>query len=171
MIKKTTIFLALISSFLLFSGCNNDDDSTPEPETETFLCCGTNPFESSNVDNLDQSTLGIITPIEIFTPNGDGFNDRMGIINLRFYENSFVTILDLDDNIVFEFNGDTGPYFDGTNQADNSLLPFGTYRYQIVVENESTYLKNGYVCFIRETEDAGEMSFLGCLDKFDPIVP
>ncbi|WP_299261421.1 gliding motility-associated C-terminal domain-containing protein [uncultured Aquimarina sp.] len=171
MIKKTTILLSLICSILFLSGCNNDDESTSEPETETFLCCGTNPFESSNIDNLDQSTLGIIEPIEIFTPNQDGFNDTFRINNLGNYPNSLVTIFDLDDNVVSEYPG-TQSGFDGINQNDNSLLPFGSYRYKIVVENENTFLMNGYVCFIREGSQADGMSFNDCLEdgSFDPII-
>lgn len=167
MIKRTTILLIVIISGLLFNGCNNDDESTPE--AETFLCCGVNPFESSNVDNLDQSTLGIIEPIEIFTPNQDAFNDVMSILNLRFYENSFVTIFDLNDNIVYEHTGQ-GAYFDGINQNDNSVLPFGTYRYRIVVQNESTFLRIGYVCLLRDGNDAEGMSFAECIQTFDPII-
>ena len=170
MIKKTKIFSTLFICALIFCGCNNDDESNDEPEPETFLCCGVNPFDSSNVDNLDQSTLGIITPIEIFTPNGDGFNDNFRINNLANYPNSFVTIFDLEDNIVFENTGaEVG--FDGINQNDSSLLPFGSYRYKIVVENENTFLMNGYVCFIREVNQADGMSFNDCLEGLiDPII-
>ncbi|RKE89072.1 T9SS type B sorting domain-containing protein [Ichthyenterobacterium magnum] len=178
--KITNLTLILIALFLNY-GCDDSNDE-PEPELETFLCCGENPFANSNVDNLDQ-TLGEIEAVGMFTPNNDGFNDHFEIQNIEFYQNNTVTIYDLDDNVVFETqsynNVDETVFpqnpsenaFLGLNQADDSELEFGSYKYKIVIENEETFLEYGYVCFIREPEQANGMSFINCIDsQFDPII-
>jgi gliding motility-associated-like protein len=179
--KKSTILSTILLLMLLTFSCeeNNDD---PEPEPETFLCCGENPFASSSVDNLDQ-TMGEIEAVGMFTPNGDGFNEHFEIQNIEFYENNVVTIYDSNDNVVFETqnynNVDETVFpqepsenaFIGINQGNNSELQFGSYKYKIVIENETTFLEYGYVCFIREPEQANGMSFFGCTDtEFDPII-
>lgn len=188
--KRTAILLTFITSIFILNGCNNDDESTSETEAEKFLCCGENPFESLIVDNLDQSALGIIEPIEIFTPNSDGINDHFEIENLEFYPNNIVTIYDLDNNVVFErenYNDvdESIPgipanlnAFQGVNPSNNSVLESGSYKYKIVVENENTYLQLGYVCFVRNYEDySGDdiniegISFFECMNGFfDPII-
>ena len=168
MIKKTTIFTAIfISTFLLF-GCNNDDDE-PQPEMEMFLCCGDNPFQNTNVDNLDQSD-GIINAIEICTPNGDAFNELFTVENIQFYPNRTVSIFDLNDNLVYESDG-FDVAFDGRNQATNEVLEEGSYRYKIVIENENIFLREGYVCLVRLMPPQGEIDGIECLEgSFDPII-
>jgi len=178
--KSTLLPLLLLGSILTLS-CNDDNEG--EPEVETFLCCGQNPFANSNINNLDQA-FGAIEPVEFFTPNGDGYNDHFEIQNIEFYENNTVTIYDLEDNIVFEtqsYNNidetvfpqnPTENSFIGENQITNSELEFGTYKYKIIIENEDTFLRYGYLCFIREAEQANGMGFYDCIESpFDPILP
>ena len=168
---------------MTFSCNDNNDEPETEPELETFLCCGENPFASSNIDDLDQ-TLGEIEAVGMFTPNGDGYNDHFEIQNIEFYENNIVTIYDLEDNVVFEtqsYNNIDETVFPqnpsenaflGLNQADGSELEFGSYKYKIVIENESTFLEYGYICFVREPEQASEISIFDCIESpvFDPIL-
>jgi len=175
--KNIYILISIILFLFLTFSCNDSNEDS-EPELETFLCCGENPFENSNIDNLDQ-TLGEIEAFGMFTPNGDGINDHFEIQNIEFYENNTVTIYDLEDNVVFETqsynNVDETVYwqssqnaFKGVDQSTNAELAFGSYKYKIVIENESTFLEYGYVCFIREPEQANGINFHACIDSEAP---
>lgn len=146
---------------LLFSaiaiGCNSDDSIPP-----AFLCCGENPFTSSNVDNLDSLSVEI-NVFEVFTPNGDGINDFFLIQNIEFHPSNSVTIFDLSDNIVFErqsyFSGDP---FIGKNSNTGAELAFGSYKYKIVLENEQTFVEFGYVCLLKDKSEANNFDFSSC---------
>ncbi|WP_336127796.1 gliding motility-associated C-terminal domain-containing protein [Mesoflavibacter sp. CH_XMU1422-2] len=169
--RITILFTIILSFFLTFSCNDNDDEPEQEPELETFLCCGENPFSNSNVDNLDQ-TMGEIIPSGAFSPNGDGLNDTFAIQNIDLYANNTVIIYDIDDNVVFETNNyETNPFV-GLNQSNSSELPFGTYKYKIVIENETTFVEFGYVCLIRNFSESGDFSFINCTaeDPNDPLL-
>lgn len=164
---KTLVFLFIC--LISLNNCNSDDDNAITQER--FLCCGENPFSTTNVDNLDQSA-GTISAIEVFTPNGDGVNDSFGVENIELYANNTVQIFDLNNNLVFETQdySSSNNVFSGINEFTNEELPAGSYRYRVVVENEQTYLLQGYVCIIRTEEDADGTSFINCIDGFDPIL-
>lgn len=168
--NRIAILFTIILSFFLTFSCTESNDE-PEPELETFLCCGENPFSDSNIDNLDQ-TAGEIEAAGAFTPNGDGLNDTFAIQNIDLYTDNTVTIYDIDDNVVFEANNYESNPFLGLNQSSNSELTFGTYKYKIVVENEATFVEFGYVCLIRDFSESGDFSFANCNveDPNDPLL-
>ena len=158
-LKIVVLFLIVFS----LTKCSKDKTNEPEDIQETFLCCtDENPFANLNVYNLDQS-IGEISVIGVFTPNYDGVLDYFHIENLQLYTNNSLTIYDLNENIVFETqNGSDN--FNGKNQTTNEDLPFGSYKYKIVVENEQTFLEYGYLCIIRNYEnEADGHSFIDCL--------
>ena len=169
--KKKIILASIFLSTLITFNCNNSDDPEQQPEPETFLCCGENPFENMNVDNLDQS-MGEIKAGGVLTPDGDGLNDSFFIQNIALYPANSVTIYDMDNTVVFQTDAYESNPFDGQNEMNGSELPFGTYKYKIVVENESTFVEYGYVCLLRDYSEAGDFSFANCFveDPNDPYL-
>jgi len=162
---RTLIWIFLCTTTTI--GCNSDD-MVPE----TFLCCTENPFASSNVDNLDSSSVEIEV-FEVFTPNGDAINDFFLIQNIEFHTNNSVTIFDLGDNIIFEVGGynNQDRTFIGRSGITGDDLDFGSYKYKIVLENEQTFVEFGYVCLLRDTSEINGFDFSNCnLFNFnDPV--
>ena len=154
--------------------CNDDDDNNQEQE-ELFNCCGNTSLDSSDVNNLDESA-GVIQAFEVITVNGDGLNDFFNPLNLELYPNNEVTIYNANDEVIFSEMG----Y--GLNdvvfplEPNSTMFPEGTYRYKIVVENEQTYVNNGFFCLLKpfSIDDAAEYEgqFLSCNleDSFDPFL-
>jgi hypothetical protein len=170
---KTNAFRLIILTFMFTIACNDDNESEQEPEQETFLCCGDNPFENQNIDNLDQ-TNGEITIFPYTTSNGDAINDFFRVINLELYPNNTVTIYDLNDNIVYiaddYYGQDFSDFFPNNEEVENGTIPIGTYKYKLVIENEQTFVDVGYFCLF-----ANDTSFVSGLiecgnGEFDPVV-
>jgi len=144
---KMLYWVFLCTTFL---GCKSDDDILP-----TFLCCAENPFASTNIEEINV--------FEVFTPNGDGFNDFFLVQNIEFYPNNSVTIFDLSDNIIFEmagYNNDNRVFW-GVNTTTGVELNFGSYKYKIILGN-GQFPEFGYVCFIRNSSEANGFNFLSC---------
>ena len=87
--------LLLVFVMFLYS-CPTDDE---QPNLD-YSCCRQNPFELTNVDNLDQSQ-GEITIEPYFTPNNDGINDFWVVRNLYLYSNGTLEIFNANDQLVF----------------------------------------------------------------------
>jgi len=155
------IFICLVLTF----SCNNGDENESESESITYLCCNENPFVSQNVDNLDQ-TNGEISIYPIFTPNGDAYYDTFLIENIQHYPNNFVTLYDLNNDIVYtaENYGNTNDF--GWMNFDD--LESGSYKYKVVIENEQTFVEYGYVCLVRTVEDGANFSFFTECSSFEP---
>ncbi len=134
-------YLLFFTGFLLLS-CSDDDSSENE-----FLCC-TEELDG-NVNNLaDNPDLAALVDIEVFnyfTPNGDGVNDFFRVRNIQQYENHSVEISRLNGQVVFE--SENFQFFSGDD------LPEGSYRYKIIIENENTFLLQGYLCLVREFQE------------------
>ena len=170
-LNRKLLHLILLTSILIVS-CNDNNETAPEPEETTFLCCGVNPFAAQNVDNLDQSA-GEVTVFPYTTSNGDGVHDYFGAINLELYPNNTVTIFDLNDNVVYTatdyYGQDFSALFPNNNEVADGTIPIGTYKYKLVIENEQTYVDVGYFCLF-----ANNTSFvtglIECGGDFDPIV-
>ncbi|MDR1698469.1 MAG: gliding motility-associated C-terminal domain-containing protein [Prevotellaceae bacterium] len=93
-----------------------------------------------------------IAPPEVFTPNGDGKNDRFEIKNLELYPKNSILIFNRWGNKVFE----ASPYhndWDGRNhfgiRVGGDQLPAGTYFY-ILNLGDGTEPRKGYVYISRE---------------------
>jgi len=167
---KLIKFSLIVLITILFIQCKNDEKTEVE-EPQTFLCCTSRaPFETENIDILNlENTDGFIIP-DVFSPNMDSMNDSFviqftsleGLVSL---EHISVIIYDLEDNIVFEninldING--GNWFDGKDQNGEELY-FGSYKYKVVIENEQTFVKYGYVCLVRNHSEIGDFDFSSCL--------
>ena len=168
-LKAKFLTLTLLTSIIITNCNEGNNEPFIQPELETFLCCGENPFISQNIDNLDQ-TNGEIIIYPVFTPNGDGFYDYFGIENIDLYSYNSVTLFDLDDNIVYT----TENYEYQTNAlgGNDISLESGTYKYKVVVENEQTFVEFGYVCIVKTAEDGAGFSFVTecSMTDFDPIL-
>lgn len=79
---------------------------------------------------------GIVTTV--FSPNGDGINDRWFIENIHFYPENEVTVYNIYGNVVYtqkDYKND----WEGT--YNGSPLPDGTYFYVIKIDKEHQVLK------------------------------
>ncbi len=170
--KNYISFLILLTAMFSFMSCEDDNN---DEEEQVFDCCGNTSLDNLDVNNLDES-LGEIVPHEVITVNGDAINDMFFPTNIQFYPNNQVTIFNSNDEIVFS---ETGYGQNGVIFPDNpnsTSLPEGTYRYIIVVENEQTYVNNGFFCLIKpyNIEDLPEYEgqFTTCVaaSQFDPFL-
>ncbi|NDV42500.1 gliding motility-associated C-terminal domain-containing protein [Flagellimonas sediminis] len=129
---------------ICFISCSSDG---PDNLRSTFKCCTENI--DGNVKNLPLQENGEIADVmvtNVITPNGDGINDYWLIQNLYLYPNNKVEIYNSLDQLIFSQEGyeSGGAYFPPDNIAQ------GSYRYKIVIENEETYLQQGYLCVVTE---------------------
>jgi gliding motility-associated-like protein len=79
---------------------------------------------------------GIVTTV--FSPNGDGINDRWFIENIHFYPENEVTVYNIYGNIVYNQKGYKN---DWQGTYNGSPLPDGTYFYVIKIDKEHQLLK------------------------------
>ena len=89
-----------------------------------------------------------ISPKNILTPNGDGYNDKWIIDNIDFYPNNEVVVFDRAGRIVYKKKGYDNSW-DGT--VNGSPLSENTYYYVIDFGNSKLRLK-GYITIIRESK-------------------
>ena len=83
---------------------------------------------------------------EIFTPNGDGFNDTWDIPAINQYSNAIVRIYNRAKKLMIEFKAAQLPW-DGRNH-NGQMLESGYYLYQIEIENGRKVL-TGFVTILR----------------------
>nr|WP_321230311.1 gliding motility-associated C-terminal domain-containing protein [uncultured Psychroserpens sp.] len=165
--------MILLSIFTMFS-CGDDDNNNLE-EPLLFNCCGNTSLDNTDINNLDESA-GVIMPFEVITVNGDGLNDLFFPQNINLYPNNEVTIYNTNDDVVFSGMGyGLNNVFFPLN-SNSTTFPEGTYRYKIVIENEQTYVNNGFFCLIKpiSIEDAidyqGQFTFCTVADPNDPFL-
>lgn len=175
--KNYISFFLIAIMAISFTSCGGDDDNQQE---DAFAgCCSPDPVFGPNVDNLDQSVGGVISVSDIVTPNGDGNFDLFGVINIQNYDNHFITIYDINDEVVFESTNygsssdEWFPWLQATGVfAAVEGIPDGTYKYKIVIENEETFLKSGNFCLFTNDPVVEQQNFSECIDagEFDPIL-
>jgi gliding motility-associated-like protein len=66
---------------------------------------------------------------DVFTPNGDGFNDTWELTNITAYPNAEVRVFNRWGEIAYYSYGSYGG-FDGT--YNGNVLPMGSYTYHII---------------------------------------
>ncbi len=84
---------------------------------------------------------------EVFTPNGDGDNDRFEILGLEAYPDNSIVIFNRWGNKLYESTPYMGDW-DGTVQFGISLgtgLPEGTYYYVLNLDQTGNNVRKGYV--------------------------
>jgi gliding motility-associated-like protein len=174
-IKKNILLLAILLLAFSFTSCG-DDDSNQEEQDVFAGCCSDEPTFGDNVDNLDQS-LGEIIVYNLFTPNGDGVNDLFFIENIDLYDSHTVTIYNENEEVLFQstnYGSSLTDFFPTGNQGQFGAEDFsdGTYKYQIVIQNEQTYKKSGTFCLFGNFSALEEQNFIGCSigSEFDPTI-
>ena len=83
---------------------------------------------------------------EIFTPNGDGFNDTWDIPTIQIYPEAMIRIYNRAKKLMAEFKGAQMPW-DGRDRYGN-LLESGYYFYQIELRKGGKVI-SGYVTILR----------------------
>lgn len=82
----------------------------------------------------------------IFTPNGDGYNDKWEIGNLADYPDAYVKVFNRWGAEVYHSAKGAADTWDGTRKGKR--LPFGTYYYVINLD-KTTPAITGYITLIR----------------------
>lgn len=96
----------------------------------------------------DVLTVAVLKPVEVpdvFSPNGDGINDKWIIPHLTDYAGAVVSVYNRYGQVVFSSKGYSNPW-DGT--ANGKLLPAGVYYYIIRLKNATGKLQ-GAVTLLR----------------------
>ena len=106
--------------------------------------CGLGLFSDSLKIQVQEAELayGIIN---IFTPNGDGFNDYWSIPFIRDFPDATVKIFDRSNRLLIEYNG-LDSSWNGT--INGELVPMGSYLYVIDLKTGKPPIK-GYVTVLR----------------------
>lgn len=106
--------------------------------------CGLGIFSDSLKVLVQEAELayGIIN---IFTPNGDGFNDYWSIPFIRDFPDATIKIFDRSNRLLIEYNG-LDSSWNGT--VNGELVPMGSYLYVIDLKTGKPPIK-GYVTVLR----------------------
>ncbi|MDI9878085.1 gliding motility-associated C-terminal domain-containing protein [Flectobacillus longus] len=99
--------------------------------TQTYTLRVESPFSSTCSDekSVDVVVFEKIWIPDVFTPNGDGFNDTWELTNITAYPNAEVRVFNRWGEIAYYSYGNYEG-FDGT--YNGSVLPMGTYTYHII---------------------------------------
>ncbi|MBO7432220.1 MAG: gliding motility-associated C-terminal domain-containing protein [Salinivirgaceae bacterium] len=115
-------------------------------EDTTFACRYT--------ESVDVRTVSGIKPADVFTPNGDAYNETWGIDGLSSYEHVNIYVFNRWGGRVWQFSGSGLEYaanqWNGRN-AKNKPLPSGTYYYVIQCSSDKLggKKKTGPVTIVR----------------------
>lgn len=103
----------------------------------------TDPYPADNQSTDEKEITDILIP-NVFTPNGDGTNDRFEIKNLDLYKENEISIINRWGNSVYEKK-------DYQNIWDGNGLDEGTYFYVLKVKNATGTWKayKGYITLLR----------------------
>jgi gliding motility-associated-like protein len=106
--------------------------------------CGMGKYSDSLKINVQEAELayGIIN---IFTPNGDGFNDYWSIPFIKDFPDAVIKIFDRNNQLLVEYKGADSSW-NGT--VNGELVPMGNYLYMIDLKNGKPPIK-GYVTVLR----------------------
>lgn len=77
-------------------------------------------------------------PQEVFTPNGDGFNDKWIITCLIDFPHNEIVIYNRWGSEVYRADG-YDQNWDGTNASDNKPLDAGTYVFVLKYQDQQEY--------------------------------
>ncbi|MFD2099281.1 gliding motility-associated C-terminal domain-containing protein, partial [Flagellimonas iocasae] len=86
------------------------------------------------------------TICNIFSPNGDGKNDRLVLVGHEQYSNNTLEVFDRYGNSVFQMDGYDSSW-DGTGK--NGDLPKGTYFYILDLNGDGTDVVKGWIQIVR----------------------
>jgi gliding motility-associated-like protein len=117
-------------------------------QTQTYTLTATSPQGCISTDKMTLTVLDCVSPMDAFTPNGDGINDKW-LVNLRAcYTRALVEVFNRYGNRVFRSENYQN---DWDGRWEGKALPDGTYYYVITLElinGKKTYVK-GNVSILR----------------------
>ncbi|MEJ7911940.1 MAG: gliding motility-associated C-terminal domain-containing protein, partial [Chitinophagaceae bacterium] len=99
----------------------------------------------TSTDSVAVKVLLALKIPNVFTPNGDGINDKWDITYLESYPGALVQVYNRYGQLVFQSKGYSKPW-DGT--INGQPVPFGTYYYVIDPKNGRPQ-RTGFVDIIR----------------------
>lgn len=160
---KIIIYLLL---FILNISCEKKEESNKDVQ---FLCCTDHPKSNQNIDNLNSSEQIYVSPL--VTGNDDGINDFLFIRNIHLYSDNILTIYDIEDNMIFKTIGynNLNNVFSGRNNDLSLEYPTGTYQYRLIIENEDTFVENGYLCLVKTESKEKNKNNCSGFDINDPF--
>lgn len=118
--------------------------STPQSDV-TYKLTVTGIGGCSASDEVFIKVLKLYIP-NVFSPNGDGINDKWLINNLQFFPEARVDIFNRYGQLLFRSTGYEHPW-DGT--YNGSPLPVGVYYYVIELKNQGVKPFGGSVTLLR----------------------
>ena len=94
---------------------------------------------------VEVGRIRLVIP-EVFTPNGDGFNETFTIVGIEQYPDNHLMVFNRWENLVYETTGYRGEW-DGVWMQNGRPLPAGTYFYVLELEpgNRALPVYKGFV--------------------------
>lgn len=129
------------------TGLNNPKIEQPlaRPEhTTTYTLLASTAQACSASDTIRVIVLKEIIIPNVFSPNGDGINDKWVIRHIEDYQHATITVFDRYGKRIYSSNNVAIPW-DGT--VTGKQVPAGTYYYIIKLESNKTF--NGAVTVLR----------------------
>ncbi len=137
--------------------CSNCAAPVSRPRQSTrYTVTATNNYGCKNSDTVAVSVVckeSLLNVPEVFSPNGDGKNDRFRITTFGVKSISHLVIFSRNGNRVFERNNvsplDIDAAWDG--MYNSSMMPAGTYVYvlQVVCDAGEVYNMKGTITLVR----------------------
>ena len=131
---RTTAAGQISNTASLVSSVPADDTSDNNSETVTVTVNRNQCVDSGAICN-------------IFSPNGDGRNDTLTLVDHELYPQNTLEIFDRYGNSVFQMDGYDSSW-DGTGK--NGDLPKGTYFYILDLNGDGTDVVKGWIQIVRD---------------------
>ncbi len=116
------------------TGLDNSNISDPvaSPQVSTrYLAYATNEYGCEETDSVFIEVIEDLRAYNVFTPNGDGFNDYFEIENGERFPEIMIEVYGRWGELLYSTRGyDEGNLWDGTSRGKD--VPIGTYYYVII---------------------------------------
>ncbi|HEY5771739.1 MAG TPA: PKD domain-containing protein, partial [Chitinophagaceae bacterium] len=147
---RPTVNDSTVVSFTWSPSINLSNPNTLRPlvnavNDQTYTLTANGPGGCTASDQVSVKILKLVKPPNVFSPNGDGINDKWMISNLSDYPGSYVEIFNRYGQRIFYSTGYNYPW-DGT--YNGKPLPVATYYFVITLKNGFEPI-NGSVTIIR----------------------
>lgn len=109
-----------------------------------------NPENNSGTISVNVNRSQCVYPgtiCNIFSPNGDGYNDTLTLVGDHLFPNNTFEVFDRYGNSVFQMDGYDSSW-DGTGK--NGDLPKGTYFYVLDLNGDGTDVLKGWIQIVRD---------------------
>ena len=134
---RPTVNDSVVVSFTWSPPINLSNPNTLKPlvnavSDQTYILTANGPSGCTATDQVSVKILKLVKPPNVFSPNGDGINDKWMIQNLSDYPGAYVEIFNRYGQKVFYSSGYNDPW-DG--KLNGTPLPVATYYYVITLKN------------------------------------